>query len=180
MSVIAPLPKIELLKPCANYQQRVLEFDPKPIYERCDVNHFARFQTLGLHNIFPKTEDGLCGCGCKKELTGRKTRWATQECTHFAVDVFYIIQGNALIIEQYLTLYYGQCACIECGLTDAYWENKAGHMVNAIQKDHIIPVHQGGGGCWLSNYQFLCEECHQVKSISERQIKSESNLNPTT
>ena len=154
------------VRPCKDYQLRVLFLDPKPIYERINVNHFARVQSVSIADIFP--ENGkLCGCGCGAELSGRKRRWATDGCKYFAQAVWGIINGHSEIISSYLSLYHGVVACVECGLTDAYKEFKNGMSVSAIHKDHVIPVFKGGGGCWLSNYQHLCDTCHKQKTKTD-------------
>jgi 5-methylcytosine-specific restriction endonuclease McrA len=151
------------IRPCKDYQSRVLFLDPNPIYNRIKVNHFARIQSISISEIFPENSN-LCGCGCGAELTGRKRRWATDSCKYFAQAVWGIINGHSEIVSSYLHLYHGAIACVKCGLTDSYKEYKNGLGVSAIHKDHIIPVYKGGGGCWLSNYQYLCDDCHKEKT----------------
>lgn len=154
------------LRPCKDYQSKVLFLDPKPIYDRIKVNHFSRIQSVSIGDMFP-LNGNLCGCGCGAELTGRKRRWATDGCKYFAQAVWGIINGHSEIISSYLRLYNGTIACIECGLTDSYKEYKNGLGVSAIHKDHIVPVFKGGGGCWLSNYQYLCDTCHKTKTKTD-------------
>lgn len=154
------------VRPCNDYQLRVLFLDPKPIYERIEVNHFERVQSVPIGKMFPENGN-LCGCGCGAELSGRRKRWATNECMYFAQAVWGIINGHSEIISSYLRLYNGIVACVGCGLTEEYKEFKNGVVVSAIHKDHIIPVHKGGGGCWLSNYQYLCDTCHKQKTKND-------------
>jgi 5-methylcytosine-specific restriction endonuclease McrA len=163
--VIEKLPHKEV-RPCQDYQLRVLFLDPKPIYDRIKVDNFARIQSVSIADIFP-FNGSLCGCGCGAEVTGRRRRLATDSCKYFAQAVWGIINGHSEIISSYLLLYHGVIACIDCGLTDAYVEFKNGMCVNAIHKDHIIPVCKGGGGCWLSNYQYLCNPCHKMKTKTD-------------
>ena len=154
------------VRPCKDYQLRVLFLDPKPIYDRINVDHFKRVQSIPIGDIFP-VSGNICGCGCGAEVTGRRRRWATDSCKYFAQAVWAIINGHSEIISSYLHLYHGVVACIECGLTDVYTEYANGLCVNSIHKDHITPVFKGGGGCWLSNYQYLCDTCHKQKTKTD-------------
>ena len=163
--IVQQLQKKEV-RPCKDYQLRVLFLDPKPIYDRISVNKFSRIQSVPIVDMFP-VNASICGCGCGDELTGRRRRWATNECMYFAQAVWGIINGHSEIISSYLFLYNGVIACVECGITDAYTNYKNGLCVNAIHKDHIIPVFKGGGGCWLSNYQYLCNICHKKKTKND-------------
>ncbi len=163
--IIEQLQKKEV-RPCKDYRLRVLFIDPKPIYDRIKVDHFKRNQGVSISDMFPVNEK-ICGCGCGAEITGRKRRWATDDCKYFAQAVWAIINGYSETISSYLSLYHGVVACIECGLTDSYKEYANGMSVNSVHKDHIIPVFKGGGGCWLSNYQYLCDSCHKQKTKND-------------
>lgn len=151
------------VRECKDYQLRVLFLDPTPIYDRIKVNHFSRFQSVSIYDIFP-SNDKLCSCGCGKELSGKQKRWASDSCKYFAQAVWGIINGHTQIISSYLRLYHGFEACIKCGLTDSYSIQSNGLSVNNIHIDHIVAVINGGGGCWLSNYQYLCKNCHNEKT----------------
>jgi 5-methylcytosine-specific restriction endonuclease McrA len=154
------------VRPCKDYQLRVLFLDPKPIYDRISVDYFARVQSVSIGDMFP-VNGNICGCGCGAEITGRRRRWATDECKYFAQAVWGIVNGHSEIISSYLNLYNGVIACVECGLTNAYMEYANRLCVNSIHKDHKIPVCKGGGGCWLSNYQHLCDTCHKQKTKND-------------
>jgi 5-methylcytosine-specific restriction endonuclease McrA len=154
------------VRPCKDYQLRVLFLDPKPIYDRIKVDHFARVQSVPIGDMFP-LNGNLCGCGCGAEVTGRRRRWATDSCKYFAQAVWAIINGHSETISSYLKLYHGVVACIECGITDFYTEYANGLSVSSVHKDHIVPVFKGGGGCWLSNYQYLCDTCHKQKTKTD-------------
>lgn len=146
------------------HQKRILEFNPKPIYDRVDINRYSRIQSVSMDKLFPLRNDGLCACGCEKKLEGKRRRWATDSCMHFAQSVYGIINGHSEIISSYLRKIYPEWACCKCGLTDSYKEYKNGLCVSNIHKDHIIAVVNGGGGCWLDNYQLLCGDCHKEKT----------------
>ena len=163
--IIEQLEKKEV-RPCKEYQLRVLFLDPKPIYDRIKVDHFKRNQGVDFASMFPKNGN-ICGCGCGAELTGKRRRWATDDCKNFTYAVWAIINGYTETISSYLRLYHGVEACFECGITDKYSEYKNGVCVSSIHKDHIVPVFKGGGGCWLSNYQYLCDICHKEKTKTD-------------
>lgn len=147
----------------------VLKFNPTELYERINVNHFKRKQTVGMNVMWPTLEKGVCSCGCGTELTGKQKRWASKECQDFAVSVHQIIGGDPLFVDRFLELYTGNRCCASCGKEDKDCpESKWRDNFSFIQKDHIIPVHKGGGGCWLDNYQFLCDDCHKLKSKNDR------------
>lgn len=48
---------------------------------------------------------------------------------------------------------------------------KAGRIKAATERDHIIPLHQGGQDD-DRNMQSLCRDCHRRKSIAERGLTS--------
>jgi 5-methylcytosine-specific restriction endonuclease McrA len=149
------------------HQQRVLDFNPEVFYEKGLVDRYKRIQSIPINKFFPIREDKICACGCGKELKGRRTRWATDECAYFAQAVWGIINGHSEIITSYLKKIHKQWACCKCGLTDAFKEQKNGVCVSSIHKDHIVAVMNGGGGCWLDNYQLLCEDCHKEKTKND-------------
>jgi 5-methylcytosine-specific restriction endonuclease McrA len=145
------------------HQEKILSFDPKPIYDIINVDRFSRIQSIPIGKMFP--ENGkLCGCGCGTELKGRRKRWATDSCMRFAQAVWGIINGHSEIISFYLKLIHKHWACCNCGEVDKYTVYKNGVVVSAIHKDHIVAVKNGGGGCWLDNYQLLCDCCHKEKT----------------
>lgn len=166
--------------------QRILMTDPKPLYEAiynrseqmkpnsdARFSHFKRHNSLDVHTIFPNQDDKSCACGCGQELSGRRRRYATDECNIYVRMVYGIIAGQAPIITKIMKDIFGM-TCNKCGIDENQAHEKyciptASGIVNCqIELDHIVPVHQGGGGCWLSNYQFLCKECHKQKSREER------------
>ena len=119
------------------------------------MNQFNRIQKgLKLHDLYP-SKKGVCACGCGVELTGRQTRWASEQCNSNAYYGFAIIQGNTSVIRK--TLFSLQSGvCQSCGVYSDTWE-----------ADHILPVHQGGGACEIDNFQTLCQKCHKEKHYSK-------------
>lgn len=158
--------------------QRVLEFDPTPIYEkivsgeiknkfeRQEFSPFKRYNNCYTEIIFP-TLGKICSCGCGKELKGRQRRWASESCSSFANAVTQILAGQQPTVSKYIDWYIAGCyddvPCVMCG-----------DMEESLEYDHIYPVHKGGGLCWLSNYQPLCKSCHKDKTKRDnRQTRSE-------
>jgi 5-methylcytosine-specific restriction endonuclease McrA len=128
--------------------------DPKRPWVHIDK--FRRYQVaLSVENLFPNLKNGLCGCGCGKELTKAKKRWATPECQNYAYNYFLIIKGDHKAIRN-AVLKRDNKVCRMCGLISDSW-----------QADHIIPVHKGGGACTIDNFQSLCEDCHKEKTKAD-------------
>ncbi len=116
------------------------------------INHFLRYQKdLILEYLYPKLP-GICACGCNVILTGRKTKWASRECNDKVYKLFSIIKGNNSTIRKEV-FNRDEGFCRNCGVYDHKWE-----------ADHILPVHKGGGGCTLENFQTLCYDCHKEKT----------------
>lgn len=139
-------------------QKRVFFFDPTPIYERINeaglLNPYQRQCSVSINFLFPQIEK-KCACGCGKELIGRQKRWASKECYNFAFNVFAIIGGYTNTLRQYRNIFIGGYKCEVCGEPEHY---------TPVELDHIYPVKFGGGGGWLSNYQFKCKKCHREKT----------------
>jgi hypothetical protein len=145
----APLPFKEIWND-SEKRKRVLFFNPSPVYERIKVDPYKRIQSISVGEMFPSIP-GECSCGCGAKLEGRRTRWAGEDCSYFAFAVRGIICGHQQVISGYICS-YSDYKCMRC-------EHK-----EVLFVDHVIPVKHGGGGCWLSNYQYLCHECHVEKT----------------
>lgn len=163
----------------------VIMVEPSPIYqilynhkfrfERQTFSHYKRINTVEMSTIFPN-EKGICACGCGEHLKGRSTRWFDKSHTDLALMIQCIIAGRSESIRPIISSIYG-AECSVCGISsddayDKYYNRDSFSLVsNFLELDHIIPVHQGGGGCWLGNYQLLCVGCHKEKSKRERIFK---------
>lgn len=156
---------------CKPYQLRVLQFDPINVPNLFSPKPYSRTQNVSILDLFPKNGK-ICGCGCGQEITGRKSRWATEDCQSYAVAVRFIIYGAGHTIKWYLRKYHGW-VCQKCGGNDKGHEMGANGTVAWIKIDHIIPVKLGGGACWLSNYQLLCHDCHVGKTNKDFNWKAE-------
>ena len=137
--------------------ERVLFFDPTEVYKRVEhlIDPYKRHVGISMEEMFPKI-DGKCACGCEeKPPSGEdwQRKWATDSCQSFTGDVLSIINNYFGKPAKYVTLYYGKiCSSENC--EETYY----------LELDHIIGVKQGGGGCWLSNYRWLCKSCHNNKT----------------
>lgn len=166
LSCRLPLPhkELERLKPRT---LRVLFFDPTPIYNKLEAaamgDPFKRTNHINPYTIFPQDIKHFCACGCGQLLTGRKTRWASEECSSFAYNVQRIISGHPSIYIPYVLKYYGHL-CTACG-----------DMDQKLEIDHIIPVWAGGGLCWLSNLRPLCISCHKQKTKADYQLHNDAD-----
>lgn len=125
------------------------------------VNPFKRYQVnLVLEELYPSLYP-LCSCGCGELLTGRKKRWIEPSHVHTPLHEYRIIKGDSQYIRKVLfDIQGGVCQC--CGIVGEDWE-----------ADHIIPVHKGGGGCKINNYQTLCKDCHKEKTAKEKAPNSQ-------
>ncbi len=158
---------------CHPHQLRVLQFDPK-VLPTDKIYPYNRFHSLAVRYFFPNVED-LCGCGCGLKLTGRQKQWATNDCSFFAWDIRNIICGRLDTIQRYMRIYNGW-VCSKCGGEDKGHDMGANGTVSWIKIDHIIPVKLGGGGCWLSNYQLLCHDCHIGKTNKDFNWKQKAEM----
>lgn len=149
------------------YIKRVLLCDPVLFYERCRkiINPFTRYNYVSFDVMFPDCGD-LCSCGCGKLVPKRKKKFATQDCERFAIGVWTVISGKQGFPLYALTKYYDTETGVRCA--------KCGEPF--IDLDHIIPIAQGGGGCWLNNYQFLCENCHKAKTALDNNWKKSKHF----
>ncbi len=139
--------------------ERVLFFDPTGLYARIGdkLNTSKRHAGLQMDDLFPKIE-GKCACGecdlIPKSGEGWQRKWGSDECQSFASDVLSIINNYFWKPGFYISLYAGN-KCCKCDNT------------SKLELDHIIGVKHGGGGCWLSNYRWLCKDHHNDKTNSD-------------
>lgn len=128
------------------------------------LDKLQRYQTgLIVSDLFPTRSDGKCACGCNEELTGRRKRWASQQCAEKALTIFWVVKGDASKIRK-LVFQRDLGICNKCGASNAEWE-----------ADHIVPVHAGGGGCGIENFQTLCKACHKQKTRTQTRSHQRAN-----
>jgi hypothetical protein len=82
-------------------------------------------------------------------------------------EVIAILNGVTTPVRQILIKIHGNiCANCRC-------EKK-------VVADHIVAVCNGGGGCWLSNYQLLCGDCHNYKTREDIKYARKNKRNAIT
>lgn len=164
--------------------RRIILFDPIELYPRITINKYSRQQRLTVGELFPTTSKGICACGCGNTLTGRRTRWYSEECSIVCLGVYWVIKGDLQYVRS-LMMNYLPYMCADCGKEDYLIEKKAlnhrgqeyiNFSAAGIQVDHIVPVKDGGSGCWLGNYQFLCHKCNTKKNRKEKIIEQNTTL----
>ena len=116
------------------------------------VDPFSRTQDLQIAEAYPTPSPGICACGCRRVLRGRRRRWASDDCGDFAYWALGIHRGHSSTIR-YVVGLRDKGICAECGTKTARW--------GSWEADHIVAVLEGGGGCGLDGFQTLCWECHK-------------------
>lgn len=152
-----PLPYKELDKKVPEYIKRGLLYDPAPLYKRIQflINPTTRYNLIHFATLFPDPTDDTCTCGCGKKQARKGFKWASTDCQRFSRFCYDVIScRQPPMLTFYLRFYYGEVKCVKCG----------GEFSDL---DHIIGIKEGGGGSWLSNYQFLCIECHATKTAED-------------
>lgn len=177
-----PLPVKEI--ETADIWKRILFFDPAEVYKRVEfqLDPFLRNNTsrnISANDVFPPIPGNYCDCGCGSRLGKGKRRWASEDCRKISWYVSQAIRGDVGINRFLLCLYYfgnGRLeGCVECGLIGDLpdrpnWESRMDYR-SSLEVDHIVPVHKGGGGCWLGNLRPVCWQCHQRKTNRDRRGK---------
>jgi len=155
--------------------RRLFQFDPTPVYEAISdkINAYQRNNYVPMEWVFPSNEEKICRCGCGAKCEGRRSSWATEECSIFGRQVLCILIGKADFIKVALNEVYDYrcCKCGKCSDDIPAKPSQYGMICTPIHLEHTLPVHQGGGACWLSNFTFMCVDCHKIKSKSERSRK---------
>lgn len=156
--------------------KKVILFDPTSIYTRATFNKFSRHPSIGMEVIFDQPDKTICSCGCGVKLTGRQRRWASESCSRFAAHIFIILRGDTDRIRMFMQ-YYLPHECVICKCEDYSIETTNG-PVTGLHVEHILAVKNGGGGCWLGNYQFMCHRCHREKTNADRLVRTKQSPMP--
>ena len=154
--------------------KRVVLFNPTELYKSISIDNRNRYQKISMDS-WPVIEK-YCNCGCGAKLTGRQKRWSNPDHVLIPLNIIEIIRGDSDVIRRMMLSYLDE-NCAICGksgylqekITEVKLPNgRTYHKIwsqNGIHVDHILPVDKGGGGCWLGNYQFLCQyvTCKKAK-----------------
>lgn len=115
-------------------------------------------------------EGGLCGCGCNRPtktntgVTGPS--YATAECKDSIWQVARMIANQDESLKIFLVGLRGD-RCEQCGIEPHQsMDYKSNYYRGGygLEVDHIIEVVNGGGLCWIDNFQLLCQKCHKAKT----------------
>ena len=151
-----------------DWKEQILNYDITPILEKVQPHKYARHQSIPMELLFP-TIPGLCACGCGTLLKGRQRKWASKECQRIPAIVHDILCGRTAVLYKILVHRDGE-KCSVCGrgaeeLFEIRLSLEGKRFVNnPLEVDHVVPVHKGGGGCWLDNYQLICWIDHKEKT----------------
>ena len=99
-------------------------------------------------------QNGLCDCGCGQTKIAGK-RFATSTCSGIFYDVAEMIARQGKTLLKFLVKLRGQ-RCESCG--------DEPKLMGYLEIDHIVEVANGGGMCWIDNFQLLCQKCHKEKT----------------
>jgi len=156
----------------------VKEFTEQQITERMVALGFRMVQSMkdsGVHDPYLRQckwrdvydyhsePNGLCDCGCgQTKIAGR--RCASSKCSGVFYDVAEMIarQGKTLL------LFLAKLRGPKCELC-----NHEPRLMGSLEIDHILEVNDGGGMCWIDNYQLLCSNCHKAKTKAYAGIRAE-------
>lgn len=127
------------------------------------------------------TAAGHCGA-CGEVLSGRRTRWCSNDCEAIFPRNHYWTVARAAAVER------DDQRCVKCGWADDHFDHRLrnGQLViwsranliahrpgNWLEVNHIVPrVGAGyGSGCWnhQANLESLCHRCH-VKVTNRQRI----------
>ncbi|QJD96928.1 hypothetical protein HH214_14135 [Mucilaginibacter robiniae] len=168
----------KFIKRTSKLFKQLVTFNPAEVYARINIEKFKRRQKLDIKELFPNTTTGYCACGCGMKLLGRQSRWASRKCSDFPRHVQLILCGDSQLIKKIMMCYLPY-ECCKCHCKN-YIISTAKSKVDGIQVDHVIAVKNGGGGCWLGNYQFICHTCHAKKTVIDNQIRSMQSAMPVS
>ena len=131
------------------------------------------FPSSQIHTLLNDKDSPLCECGCgkSKRLNGSGTptgRFANQTCAEIVYTAAYYLGNPGPQVTEFLINVRGE-KCEHC-------ENTEGKY---FELDHIVEVNEGGGMCWIDNFQILCPSCHKKKTAeyAARRAKRNKSLN---
>jgi len=115
-----------------------------------------------------KKAEAKCPCGCGNELKmndrGQIERFAHYTCPDMFYRVSEMITNQGEGLRKFLADLRG-CRCEQCQQSQQY--------ISALEVDHIVEVNEGGGMCWIDNYQLLCADCHKDKTKVYAGVRAE-------
>jgi 5-methylcytosine-specific restriction endonuclease McrA len=153
----------------------VKEYSEKTIADRTIELGFRMVQSMKNANVhdpfrrkcewkdvynYHREFGGMCYCGCGQTTTGNRN-FATSKCTSLFYDVAEMIASQGKTLQKFLIKLRGK-KCEKCSKETSF-----------LEIDHIVEVNEGGGLCWIDNYQLLCSDCHKEKTKAYAGIRAE-------
>lgn len=125
--------------------------------QKCVDDYRIRAEPSYASHLVGKRDGGICrACGmdtCKLE----RTLWSLFDRPMWSMKRDrYSTKSDRAIRE------IARWALERMGFGKVAWPRKL------WERDHIVAVVEGGGGCGLDNYQTLCIPCHRAKTGSMR------------
>jgi len=121
--------------------------------ERGKHNPYARHcNNSDIHGMFERDGD-FCACGCGKKVEGTR-RFHNNRCADLIYGTAQMIAHQGVDLYRFMAKTYGE-KCNKCD------------EVKGLEIDHIVEVKNGGGICWVDNFQFLCKTCHKANTCLE-------------
>ena len=146
------IPKEEELEKIANLGFRFID----AMKSRGDYDSYRysrKCLNRNVYNSIQQPENNLCYCGCEKTRKG-KGKFASQECARIFYDTSNMIANQGELLYSFLVATRGN-GCESCAVVPDF---------GRLEIDHIKEVAEGGGICWIDNYQLLCSSCHKAKT----------------
>lgn len=165
--------EIELTK--KGKTQRIIDMGFKMVKllkEKGIHNPFRRtFPSSRIHTLF--MSDSHCDCGCGRVTQGR--RFASNTCADVTYFAAHMLGNQGERLYRFLVDLRG-AKCEKCGDENGPFD-----------VDHITEVNEGGGMCWIDNFQLLCrDKCHKEKTAQyakrraeERKKEDEDAIQPS-
>ena len=133
----------------------------KMLKDRGQHNPYARScNNSEIHGMFERDGD-FCACGCGKKVEGSR-RFHNSRCADLIYGTAQMIAHQGRDLYKFMAKTFGE-KCNKCDET------------KRLEIDHIIEVKNGGGMCWIDNFQFLCKSCHARKTAEFAAARAKSN-----
>lgn len=128
--------------------------------DRGQHNPYARScNNSDIHGMFERDGD-FCACGCGKKVEGTR-RFHNNRCADLIYGTAQMIAHQGPDLYRFMAKTYGE-KCAKCPET------------KDLEIDHIIEVKNGGGICWVDNFQFLCKACHKAKTAEFAGVRAKN------
>jgi 5-methylcytosine-specific restriction endonuclease McrA len=116
-------------------------------------------------NTYNEPLTHACGCGCGRITVRLKDHFVDQSCKDVVYRVSEMIANPGRRLTKFICEHVNHStACQHC---------QQDQRVSELELDHILEVNEGGGMCWLENFQVLCRQCHKAKTASYAALRAQ-------